>query len=136
MTRALRFAGYAALFERTDKGGDRIAHGAFRQALSRLAGQCLPLLWQHKTDSRIGIIEHVQEDDRGLRVIGRIEDAPGLPRDAIAALKSGRVIGLSFGYRVRSATGVRPRHLLSLDIAEVSLVTHPMQPQARVHAIE
>ena len=36
-------------------------------------------------------------------------------------------------YRVREAEGSRPRRLLSLDLIEVSLVTHPMQPAARVH---
>jgi phage head maturation protease len=43
---------------------------------------------------------------------------------------------LSFGYRVRAARGVRPRELLALDLAEVSLVAQPMQPLARVIAVD
>jgi len=58
--------------------------------------------------------------------------------DAIAEsalLKEGAVAGLSFGYRVRQASGEKPRELKDLELVEVSLVTFPMQPQARVHAV-
>ena len=49
--------------------------------------------------------------------------------------------GLSFGYRVERAReggagGGAVRELLALDLTEVSLVTHPMQPLAVVHAVE
>jgi phage head maturation protease len=46
------------------------------------------------------------------------------------------VDGLSFGYRVREARGASPRELLALELVEVSVVTHPMQPLARVIAVE
>jgi phage head maturation protease len=46
------------------------------------------------------------------------------------------VRGLSFGYRVKEAAGEHPRELTQLDLVEVSLVTFPMQPKARVHALE
>src|SRR5205823_563793 len=39
----VRFAGYAAIFDRPDKGGDIIRKGAFARALDR-AGE-IPLLW-------------------------------------------------------------------------------------------
>lgn len=135
MSAPLRFAGYAALFGRVDRGGDVIERGAFSACLERIAGRRLPLLWQHKAEAMIGTIEHVSEDERGLRVIGRIEAEDGLAGDAIAALRAGRVDGLSFGYRVERARGEAPRRLIAIDIAEVSLVTHPMQPMARVHAL-
>jgi phage head maturation protease len=49
----------------------------------------------------------------------------------------GRLDGLSFGYRVREAKSAgRLRELIALDLVEVSLVAHPMQPKARVHAVE
>jgi hypothetical protein len=34
----------------------------------------------------------------------------------------------------KSAGGLR--ELIELDLVEVSLVAHPMQPKARVHAVE
>jgi HK97 family phage prohead protease len=56
---------------------------------------------------------------------------------ATKLLKSGKVDGLSFGYRVREAkSGAAHRELIELDLVEVSLVANPMQPRARVHAVE
>lgn len=122
----MRFAGYAAIFNRVDRGGDVVRAGAFRGA-----GAHLPLLWEHRPGRVIGRVELLGEDRRGLRVVGQVFDA------AAAALVGAReVTGLSFGYRVRRARGRRPRELLALDIVEVSLVAMPMQPLARVHAVE
>ena len=41
--RGLRFAGYAAIFDRPDRGGDIVRRGAFADCLKR-AGE-VPLLW-------------------------------------------------------------------------------------------
>ena len=60
----MRFAGYAAVFDRPDKGGDIIRKGAFAKALEN-AGE-VPLLWQHKTGAVIGKVEQLREDERGL----------------------------------------------------------------------
>jgi HK97 family phage prohead protease len=126
----VRFAGYAALFGRPDKGGDIVRKGAFARALRR--AREVPLLWQHRAGEVIGRIEHLSEDERGLRVIAALHD----PR-AARLLEQRRVDGLSFGYRVLEAksAGAR-RELIELDLIEVSLVANPMQPKARVHAVE
>ena len=130
----MRFAGYAAVFGHPDRGGDVVRAGAFARAVKRGA-EAVPLLWQHEPGRPIGRIEYLKEDKRGLRVIGRLsEGAAG--REAAALLKEGAVRGLSFGYRVREAHGDAPRELADLDLVEVSLVTLPMQPRARVHAVE
>lgn len=136
-TATLRFAGYAALFDKPDGGGDIIRPGAFHRSLSDTqsshSAQNLPLFWQHRPDLQIGWIENAAEDDKGLRVIGRIDNPAGA---AGLALRQGTVSGLSFGYRTRdSLRTAKGRELLDLDILEVSLVTHPMQHGARVHFI-
>ena len=126
----MRFAGYAALFDRPDKGGDIIRKGAFVRALER-AGE-VPLLWQHKAGTVIGRIEHLSEDERGLRVIAAVGD-----ERASRLLGNRKVDGLSFGYRVREAKDAGGlRELIELELMEVSLVANPMQPKARVHAVE
>jgi uncharacterized protein len=56
--------------------------------------------------------------------------AETLPGEVLAAGD-----GLSFGYRVRGAKKGTFRELIDLDLIEVSVVTHPMQPLARVLAI-
>ena len=131
--RGVRFAGYAAIFDRPDRGGDVVRPGAFAGALKR-GPRAVPLLWQHEAGRPIGRIEYLREDRRGLRVIARLSES-GAGREAAALLKEGAVSGLSFGYRVREASGANPRELTDLDLVEVSLVTFPMQPKARVHAV-
>ena len=129
----MRFAGYAAIFGRPDRGGDVVCAGAFARSLERGTG-AVPLLWQHEPARPIGRIDYLKEDRRGLRVIGRLsEGAAG--REAAALLRDGAVKGLSFGYRVRVAQGEAPRELTDLELVEISLVTLPMQPRARVHAL-
>jgi uncharacterized protein len=119
----MRIAGYAAIFDAPDKGGDIVRKGAFASA----ARAGLPLLWQHDTGRRIGFVESLSEDERGLRVIAHV-DEDGAPVVAGA--------GLSFGYRVRAMSNRTYRELIDLDLIEVSVVTHPMQPLARVLAVE
>jgi uncharacterized protein len=128
--RPLRFAGYAALFDRPDRGGDIVRKGAFAKALERSVN--VPLLWQHSATTVIGHVEHLSEDKRGLRVIANVVDAR-----ASRLLEGRKVDGLSFGYRVREAKSAGGmRELIELDLVEVSLVANPMQPKARVHAVD
>lgn len=130
----MRFAGYAAVFDRVDRGGDVIRKGAFTDTLARKGA--VPLLWQHQAGVVIGAIEQVREDRRGLRVIGSL----GWSEEALrvgALLASGKLDGLSFGYRVGRAEQVGGvRELSKLELVEVSLVAKPMQRLARVHAVE
>ena len=130
-----RFAGYAAIFDRVDRGGDVVRPGAFARAVA--AGPAgVPLLWQHQAGQPIGRIESIAEDARGLRVIARLSDTSATGREAAALLRDGAVRGLSFGYRVREATRGLHRELRDLDLVEVSLVTFPMQPKATVLAVD
>lgn len=124
----MRFAGYAAVFDRPDSGGDLVRKGAFAEALN--GGGEVPLLLQHKGQP-VGRIEHLSEDSRGLRVIASVED--GRVREMVRR----GLRGLSFGYRVREASsGGAVRELRALDLVEVSLVARPMQRLAKVHALE
>jgi HK97 family phage prohead protease len=132
--RGVRLAGYAAIFDRPDRGGDVIRKGAFAATLEK--GEAVPLLWQHKAGAVIGRVEHLSEDKRGLRVIAELGEGEDAAR-AATLVRSGRLDGLSFGYRVREAGRRRGlRELRELELVEVSLVAEPMQPKARVHAVE
>lgn len=128
----MRFAGYAALFGKRDAGGDTIRKGAFARTLMDRQ-TAVPLYWQHRPEQRIGWVETIAEDARGLRVVAVIDNPEG---GAATALRRGTATGLSFGYRTRrfrpDGTG---RELLDLDLVEVSLVTTPMQHGARVHLV-
>lgn len=118
----MRFTGYAALFDRVDRGGDIVRRGAFADA----AG--VPLLWQHR-GRPVGRVE-VSEDARGLRVAGEI-DVP----EVAALVRQGALCGLSIGYRALDARQGAWREILRAALVEVSLVAQPMQPGARIAAV-
>ena len=133
-----RIEGYASLFGLADQGGDVVEEGAFGASLRRMreAGRSVKLLWQHDPGEPIGVWDLVREDERGLRVSGRLMTEVRRGAEALALLRAGAVDGLSIGYRaVKSAR--RPeggRALLEVELWEVSLVTFPMLPDARASA--
>lgn len=128
----MRFAGYAALFGVADGAGDTIRPGAFAGTLAE--GAAIPLYWQHNPRQRIGTVEALAEDRRGLRVIARLDSRQSRAADL---LLRGEVSGLSFGYRARGYRRVpEGRVLEEIDLLEVSLVSHPLQPGARVHLVQ
>lgn len=131
-----RFTGHAALFDTPDDDGDVIAPGAFAAALARGAGP-VKLLWQHDPRAPLGVWERLREDGRGLAVSGRLILETRKGRDAAHLLAAGALDGLSIGYRVRAAEEVSGPHgpvrrLTEIALWEISLVTFPMQPAARV----
>ncbi|KCV83499.1 HK97 family phage prohead protease [Actibacterium atlanticum] len=130
--------GYASLFGKTDQGGDVVQPGAYGQSLKALkaAGRRVKMLWQHDPAQPIGIWDEVREDERGLYVKGRLLADVARGREAAALIEAGAIDGLSIGYRTKKAqkdTGGR-RLLSELELWEVSLVTFPMLPDARVGA--
>ncbi|AWD20404.1 HK97 family phage prohead protease [Pseudogemmobacter blasticus] len=130
--------GYASIFGLRDQGGDVVAQGAYAASLKRLgaAGGRVKMLWQHDPGQPIGVWDEVREDATGLRVKGRLLTEIGKGREVAALLAAGAIDGLSIGYRTVRAErdGKGQRLLQELDLWEVSLVTFPMLPQARVAA--
>lgn len=128
--------GYASLFDAPDQGGDIVARGAYAASLKTMAaqGRRVRMLWQHDPAQPIGIWDSVVEDARGLRVKGRLLEGVARGREAAALIVAGAIEGLSIGYRTIRAgkTDKGQRLLTELDLWEVSLVTFPMLPSARV----
>ena len=131
-----RIEGYASLFGVTDQGGDVVLAGAYRKSLERLRaeGRQVKMLWQHDPGQPIGVWDEVKEDAAGLWVKGRILTEVEKGREVAALVQAGAIDGLSIGYRtVRAERDGKGQRLLSeLDLWEVSLVTFPMLPEARL----
>ena len=133
------FEGYASLFGVPDLGHDTVAPGAFRDSISKRGPGGVKMLWSHDPSQPIGIWTLLKEDQRGLFVRGQLDFAVAKARETYALLKSGAVDGLSIGFKtVRSRKDPRTGHrrLEKLDLWEVSIVTFPMLPQARVSAVK
>jgi uncharacterized protein len=129
-------AGYASLFGKADQGGDVVQKGAYAASLKRLGarGGRVKMLWQHDPAQPIGVWDEVHEDATGLWVKGRILTEVARGREVAALIEAGAIDGLSIGYRTVKAErdGKGQRLLSELELWEVSLVTFPMLPEARV----
>lgn len=133
------FEGYASLFDAPDLGGDVIVPGAFAHTLGARAARDVKMLWQHDPKEPIGAWLSLVEDGRGLKARGRLNLAVARAREAHALMREGALDGLSIGFRPRRATrdkasGLRRIH--SLDLVEISIVTFPMLPGARVQSVK
>jgi hypothetical protein len=128
--------GYASVFGVPDQGGDVVKRGAYAASLEALktAGRAVKMLWQHDPAVPIGVWDEVREDDRGLWVRGRLLTEVAQAREAAALIAAGAIDGLSIGYRTVRAErdGKGQRRLIEVDLWEVSVVTFPMLPEARV----
>ncbi|MCA1241382.1 HK97 family phage prohead protease [Stappia stellulata] len=128
-------SGYASLFATPDDARDLVVRGAFRRSLSERGASGIRFLWQHDPAKPIGVWDRAFEDARGLRVEGRLLTRTAAGAEAAHLLAGGALDGLSIGFRTRSArrdptTGVR--RVFDIDLWEVSLVTFPLHPGARL----
>lgn len=136
------FSGYASVFGVLDSYREIVAPGAFAESLVKIAasGQILPALWQHMSSEPIGGYESMTEDDSGLHVEGfLLKDEVNRAREAFALMKRKIVSGLSIGYYVLDDSyneKERTRTLKKLELVEVSIVTFPANPDARIDTIK
>lgn len=133
------FEGYASLFNVPDLGKDVVMPGAFAESLARRGPGGVRMLWQHDPSEPIGRWLAVREDGRGLQVRGRLNLAVARAREVLALMREGAVDGLSIGFRVdraRSEPRGGVRRLYAVDLWEISVVTFPLLPAARISAVK
>lgn len=129
------FEGYASVFNREDLGRDVVAPKAFSQSLKQTGVRAVKLLFQHDPNQVIGVWHEIVEDRTGLFVKGQISTDVERGREVLALMRVGALDGLSIGFRAvegrrNPRTGIR--RLLKVDLWEISIVTFPMLPDARV----
>lgn len=129
------FSGYASVFSVKDTGSDIVEPGSFTRTLKNRRPSDIRLLWQHDPREPIGVIKSLREDSHGLYVEGQllleIERAKALH----LLIQAGALDALSIGYKVvssRADQAARARRITDIDLWEVSFVTFPMQPLARL----
>ncbi len=133
------FSGYASLFGKVDLGKDVVERGAFANSLRARGAAGIRMLFQHDPGEPIGAWTLVREDARGLFVRGRLAKGVARAREVLNLMREGALDGLSIGFRaVRArrdaATGVR--RILEADLWEISVVTFPMLPDARIESVK
>ena len=135
------FSGYASIFGNKDLGNDVVVQGAFQKSIRAKGARKIKMLFQHDTKEPIGVYTKVREDAQGLYVEGKLAMQTQKGREVYELMKMGAIDGLSVGYRV-DAKGYsyddrgKKRYLKQVDLMEISAVTFPMNPKARVNAVK
>lgn len=148
----MSFTGYGAVFNNIDSYGDIIEPGAFKRTLAEARKtKSLPAMllqhggWGISADdlTPIGIWTEFEEDEKGLLVTGKLaETQRGLEAYGLLKMTPRPALnGLSIGYRAKKFTmGTKPgeprRRLHEVELIEVSLVTFPANPKARVGSVK
>jgi HK97 family phage prohead protease len=133
------FSGYASRFGVVDLGRDLVLPGAFRESLAARGARGIKLLFQHDPAEPIGVWLELREDAAGLFVRGRVLPEVERGREVLALMRAGALDGLSIGFRtVEGRTDKKSgvRRLSKIDLWEISVVTFPMQPEARIAAVK
>ncbi len=125
------FNGYASIYNYTDEHNDIIEKGAF----SNLIRKNITILWQHDPNEPIGKVIKIEEHDYGLYISAELVISVSKGYEAYELLKSGVIDSLSIGYfpmeyYYDEKNGTR--HLTSIDLREISLVTFPSNVRAKV----
>lgn len=123
-------SGMAWPFGTPDRVKDRITKGAFAGAAPPI-----PMLAFHNPDDPIGVWEEITETDEGLQVKGRLLIGQVARADEVHAMViAGAVKGLSIGFSIQKSTGTKGhnRTISALDLVEISLVSVPSHPNARI----
>lgn len=129
--------GYGSVFGHKDKYDDVIAAGAFAESLKshKAEGTMPAMLWQHDSSEPIGVWTDMVEDEKGLRIVGKLALDTVRGKEAHALLKLGALNGLSIGFVSKQWAYDRDtevRTLTEVDLWEVSLVTFPANGKARI----
>ena len=146
-------SGYGAAFDNVDSYGDMIVKGAFKETLRehRKNGTMPAMLMQHggwgigaDDMTPVGVWTRMEEDEKGLLVEGRLALKTKRGAEAYELLKMEprpALNGLSIGYVAKAwEIGTKPeeprRTLKKIELWEVSLVTFPANPKARVDGVK
>lgn len=131
------FSAYSSTFGNRDHGHDVIEKGAFIDTLKD-PNRDRPLLWQHMGSEPIGKELSLAEDSKGLFGSWEIVDTQR-GSEAYKLMKRGIVRSMSIGYMAKAfdfADGGDTRVLKTIDLLENSVVSIPMNDQARITTVK
>lgn len=142
------FVGYASVFGNIDSYGESVAKGAFAKSLEEWAasGDVLPILWGHNMsdpDYNIGGVLSAEEDERGLKIHGRLDLDSPKGAQVYRLLKGGRVGQMSFAFDVIDSHNVKASEgtaehvsLDELKLYEVSIVPIGANQETEILAVK
>jgi HK97 family phage prohead protease len=130
------FKGYASVFGVVDSMGDMVMPGAFKKTLREK--KQFPMLWSHSVQEPIGIIAGT-EDEKGLRVEGRLNLDVQRGREIRSLMSQRAVNGLSIGFftvKEGRDKDTQARTLKEVNLWEISPCVFQACPEAEIAEVK
>ena len=117
-----------------DQGGDIVTPEAIKGIVN---GPIPKMLWYHNPTKPIGVWNSMKAVDSGLEVKGQLLLGLAQAKEVHTMLKAGAISGLSIGFHTTKDEWKNDaRHILAMDLLEVSFVTFPMNKDAQVGSVK
>lgn len=134
-------SGYASTYGNVDRVRDKVMPGAFTKSVKRYLSDSRPIkmYYQHDSKEVIGAFrpEFIREDVDGLFVQGELNLDVQKGREVYALARQGVLTDLSIGYTVKDSdvkNGIR--ELKEVELWEISVVSEPANPKARITQVK
>ena len=135
------FEGYASLYDKVDRDGDIMAPGCFDKTLAKLKKPSIVKMFRdHQRSQVIGAWQEIKADAKGLKVKGQLALKVAAGLEAYELMKIDALEALSIGFLPIKSEPVSPnscgRKFLEVDLLEISVVSIPALPQARITGVK
>jgi len=134
----MTFEGYGSVFGNVDAYNDVVVEGAFAKTIKEKKGK-IKILWQHKPDYPIGVIEEAKEDNTGLWIKAKLVSGVEKADEAYKLLKAGVLDELSIGFDIIKDEYDRKkgiRYLKEIRLWEISIVSFAANSLAQVTSVK
>ena len=130
----------ASTFGNMDLADDIIMEGAFDKTLSERNPKDIKFLYQHDHTRPLGVNAKFEITPQGIVMTSKFALATQLGRESYELAKMGAFGGVSIGFQIprgkTTFTGDGVREIHEVKLHEVSLVTFPCNPQARIESVK
>ena len=122
-------AGYASVFNVVDQHNDLIKPDAF----AGINQEKVKLLWQHKAEEPIGMIQEIKEDKHGLYFKAKLLLDLPQAKSAYNLVKAKAISGVSIGFKPQNYYYKGDIRIIDkIELWEISLVTFPANVEANI----
>ena len=133
------FTGYASTFNEVDAVRDTILPGAFKKTIKE--GRMPKMFINHDSwEVPVGDWKHMEEDSKGLLVVGAIDLKHIQGPTVHSALERKAMDALSIGFRIPHGGAEEKenglREISEIDLKEVSIVNFPADDGARISVVK
>jgi len=128
-----QISGYATIYNFVDSDRDVIIKGSLSNANDEFY-----LYWQHDLNHRVGKINSLYDDERGIFIKAEIFNHHPNSHAISKAIREHKVTGLSIGFKPLATKLVKSkkiRIIKQLKLFEISIVTFPANELSQIRSI-